>query len=144
MPRLSQLMIRTALVWLALGYTFGGLVLFAKGVPLLPGLWLLRSAHIHVLLVGWTVQLACGVAFWILPRLGAGGRGDERPVWGCYATINSGVSLAVLHSLLAGTASWSRWLLLPIGALYLATAILFLRHAWPRIRPFGVLPGRQA
>src|SRR5262245_55442228 len=38
MPRLSQLMIRTALVWLALGYTIGGLMLLNKGVPLL--LWL--------------------------------------------------------------------------------------------------------
>lgn len=132
-------MIRTALIWLALGYTFGGLVLFAKGTLLLPGLWALRSAHIHALLVGWTVQLACGVAFWILPRLGAAGRGDERLVWGCYAALNSGVSLAVLHSVFASTAAWARWLLLPIGALYLAAALVFLLHAWPRIRPFGVL-----
>jgi hypothetical protein len=36
MPRLSQLMIRTALVWLAPGSTMGGLVLFTKGVPMLP------------------------------------------------------------------------------------------------------------
>ena len=138
MPRLSQLMIRIALAWLALGYSFGGLVLSTKGVPLLPGLWALRSAHIHVLLVGWTVQLACGVAFWILPRLAQGERGDERPVWGCYAAINIGVSLGVLQSVFAATAGWLRWLLLLVGALYLAAAALFLRHAWPRIRPFAV------
>ncbi|MBK9941464.1 MAG: hypothetical protein IPP13_07575 [Kouleothrix sp.] len=139
MPRLSQLMVRTALVWLALGYSFGGLVLFTKGVSLLPWLWVLRTAHIHALLVGWTVQLACGVAFWILPRLDASGsRGDERPVWGCYAALNSGVVLAVLHSVLSGVMVISRWLPLVVGLCYLATAALFFRHAWPRIVPFRV------
>ncbi|MFN8569806.1 MAG: hypothetical protein U0Z44_20265 [Kouleothrix sp.] len=62
MPRLSQLMVRTALVWLALGYSFGGLVLFTAW-PLPPWLcWC--TAHIHALLVDGRVQLARGVAFW--------------------------------------------------------------------------------
>ena len=39
MPRLSQLLIRTALIWLAVGTTIGGLMLLNKGVPQLP--WLL-------------------------------------------------------------------------------------------------------
>lgn len=142
MPRLSQFMIRTALVWLAIGYSFGGLVLFTKGMSLLPQLWLLRGAHIHVLLVGWTVQLACGVAFWILPRLdAAGSRGDERPVWLSYAVLNSGVLLAVLASLAAGSAALSalaRWLPLLVGLLYLLGAALFARNAWPRVRPFQI------
>ncbi len=142
MPRLSQLMIRTALVWLAIGYTFGGLVLFTKGVPLVPQLWLLRGAHIHVLLVGWTVQLACGVAYWILPRLdAAGSRGDERPVWACYAVLNTGVLLAVLVSLAGGSAALAalaRWLPLLVGLLYALGAGLFARHAWPRVRPFQI------
>lgn len=142
MPRLSQLMIRTALVWLAIGYTFGGLVLFTKGVPLVPQLWLLRGAHIHVLLVGWTVQLACGVAYWILPRLdAAGSRGDERPVWACYAVLNTGVLLAVLVSLAGGSAALAalaRWLPLLVGLLYALGAGLFAQHAWPRVRPFQI------
>lgn len=91
MPRLSQLMIRTALVWLTLGSTIGGVLLLNKGIPLLPWLWTLRFTHVHLLLVGWTVQFACGVAFWILPRLDAGGaRGDERLVWVCYGALNGG------------------------------------------------------
>ncbi len=142
MPRLSQLMIRTALIWLAVGYTFGGLVLFTKGVPIVPQLWLLRGAHIHALLVGWTVQLACGVAYWILPRLdAAGSRGDERPVLACYAALNSGVLLAVLANLAGGSAALSplaRWLPLLAGLLYAVGGGLFARHAWPRVRPFQI------
>src|SRR5215212_7466708 len=118
MPRLSQLLIRTALIWLALGSTIGGLLLLNKGLPLLPWLWLLRFTHVHLLLVGWTVQFACGVAFWILPRLDAGGaRGDERMVWLCYAALNAGVMLAALHDPLAAVVGKSLLLdLMPVGA----------------------------
>ena len=142
MPRLSQIMIRAALLWLALGYSVGGLVLFTKGVPLLPWLWALRGAHIHMLLVGWTVQLACGVAYWILPRLDASGdRGDERVVRASALALNAGVVLGAVQSV-AGSwpaaAGWARWLLLLAGVLYAAAALLFARNAWPRVRPFGV------
>jgi hypothetical protein len=143
MPRLSQLMIRTALLWLAIGYGVGGLVLLTKGLSLLPWLWMLRAAHIHMLLVGWTVQLACGVAFWILPRLDArGSRGDERLVWGCYAALNVGVLCGTLHDPLVALAGWPGWAALPtlMGLLYLLAAALFAMHAWPRVVSFRVLP----
>jgi len=144
MPRLSQIMIRTALVWLALGYTTGALVLLNKGVPVLPWLWALRTPHVHMLLVGWTVQLACGVAFWILPRLDASGsRGDERLVWGCYAALNAGVALGALHDPLATMPSvgqHARSMVLAMGGLYVIAALLFVVHAGPRIVPFRALP----
>ena len=143
MPRLSQLMIRSARVWLALGSTIGGLVLFAKGVPLFPWLWVLRAAHIHALLVGWTVQLACGVAFWILPRLDASGsRGDERPAWLCYVALNVGVMLAVLYEPIANTTGLAVGGIAysTVGALYLIAAAAMFIHAWPRIAPFRILP----
>jgi hypothetical protein len=143
MPRLSQLMIRTALLWLATGYGVGGLVLLTKGLSLLPWLWVLRAAHIHMLLVGWTVQLACGVAFWILPRLDARGtRGDERLVWGCYAALNLGVLCGALHDPLVSLADWPGWAALPtlMGLLYLLAAALFATHAWPRVISFRLLP----
>jgi hypothetical protein len=143
-------MIRTALVWLAVGSAVGGVVLVNKGVPLLPWLWTLRAAHVHMLLVGWTVQLACGVAFWILPRLDASGsRGNEYLAWGCYAALNSGVLLGVLSDRLAGLENWAAWpifgrlwMVLPtlMGLLYLLAAALFVAHAWPRVVPFRALP----
>ena len=143
MPRLSQLMIRTALLWLAIGYSVGGLVLLTKGLSLLPWLWALRAAHIHMLLVGWVVQLACGVAFWILPRLDArGARGDERLVWGCYVALNGGVVLGALHDPLVALVACPSWaaLLVLMGLLYMLAAVLFAIHAWPRVVSFRVLP----
>lgn len=143
MPKLSQLMVRSALLWLGVGYTLGGLALLQKGLGPLPWLWTLRLSHVHVLLVGWLVQLACGVAFWILPRLdAAGSRGDERPVWLCYAALNSGVLLAALQLPLAplfGTGA-TRWMPIMAALLYLLASGAFLINAWPRVLPFRNLP----
>ena len=68
MPRLSVWIIRTALLYLGIGFTFGALMLFNKGVPFDPMLWRLLRPHIEFVLLGWTMQLAMGVAFWIMPR----------------------------------------------------------------------------
>jgi hypothetical protein len=136
-------MLRTALIWLAVGYTIGGLLLLNKGVPLLPWLWTLRFTHVHLLLVGWMVQFACGVAFWILPRLDArGARGDERLVWLCYASLNSGVVLAAMHDPLAaaGEGLVTRSMAVAAGALYIAAISAFVAHAMPRVISFRTLP----
>ncbi|MCU0494904.1 MAG: hypothetical protein MUD01_25235 [Chloroflexaceae bacterium] len=99
-------MIRTALLWLGVGFSVGGLVLLAKDVPFWPALWTWRLSHVYMLLLGWMVQLACGVAFWILPRLdAAGSRGNEQLAWLCYGCLNGGVALASLYGPLAA----ARW-----------------------------------
>ncbi|MBP8001336.1 MAG: hypothetical protein KA314_25860 [Chloroflexi bacterium] len=132
MPPLSRLYIKTALIHLTIGFTFGALMLANKGVPINPVWWRLLPAHMEILLLGWTVQLALGVAFWILPRLPQGGRGDTRGAWVAYACLNSGVWLVIL----------SNWLTLPpfwlfFGRVLEAVAIVaFVRHIWPRIIPY--------
>lgn len=148
MPSLSQLIIRTALVWLAVGFAAGGLALANKGVPLLPWLWALRLPHIHMLLMGWMVQFAWGVAYWILPRLDAQGtRGSAWLVWLGYAALNSGVVLAALADPLRAAGLTGAALgALPVlaGLLYVVAAAAFARHAWPRIVPFRTLPRPSA
>lgn len=128
------------MIWLALGSTIGGLLLLNKGLPLLPWLWLLRFTHVHLLLVGWTVQFACGVAFWILPRLDAAGtRGDERLIWLCYGSLNAGVILAAINDPL-GAVLAAKDVLWPLpvlaGLLYLVAISAFVIHAAPRVVPF--------
>lgn len=136
MPRLSVLMVRAALLWQAFGVTLGGLMLAGKALPMPAWVWLARDSHVHTLLVGWLVQLACGVAFWILPRLDAAGdRGDERPARLAAGALNLGVALAVLGAFLA-----SSWIGLAAGALYAVAGLAFVAHAWPRVLPFRNLP----
>ncbi len=75
MPRLSCWFIKAALLHLAIGVVMGGLILSAKGVPATFGwAWVLLSAHIQLLVGGWLVQLALGMAYWMLPRREAAGQ----------------------------------------------------------------------
>ncbi|HXI35189.1 MAG TPA: hypothetical protein VNH63_13990, partial [Gemmatimonadales bacterium] len=70
---MSVWFVRSALVCLVLGFTLGGVMLAAKGTgdtALIPRL---LPIHIELLLVGWMLQLAMGVAQWILPRFGVQG-----------------------------------------------------------------------
>ena len=133
MPRLSCWFIRAALLYLAVGITFGSLILFHKGIPFYPFVWRLLPLHVEFLLFGWTVQLVMGVAFWIFPRFWRS-RGDERPAWLAFGLINLGVWLAGAGLMLGAPA----WIIL-IGRLAEAgAAAAFAWHAWPRVKPPGV------
>jgi hypothetical protein len=131
MPLFSCWCIRASLLHLASGFTLGALLLIHKGVPWYPGAWQLLPPHIEFLLLGWTLQLAMGVAFWILPRhLHGSGRGNEALAWVAFALINVGVLMAGLGWMLAAPS------LIPfLGRLAEAAAALaFALHAWPRLK----------
>ena len=68
MPPLSVYMVRAALLHMGIGFTLGALMLLDKAIQIDPDLWRLWSIHVELTLVGWIVQLAMGVAFWIMPR----------------------------------------------------------------------------
>jgi hypothetical protein len=130
MPRLSVWMVRTALLHLGVGFTIGALLLSNKGVPYAPLVWTMLGAHIELLLFGWMVQVAMGVAFWILPRFGNTDP-DRRygrvwPAWAGFVLLNVGVLLISLNiSILAGR------------ILELLAAVSFIVHVWPRVKAFG-------
>jgi len=142
MPRLSVWFVRCALAYLALGFTFGALLLFEKGVPVYPALLRLLPAHIEFVLFGWTVQLAMGIAFWILPRFGDGAmrgqrtrvvgtRGNEKVAWLAFGLLNAGIWLAGMGAALDMAP------VLPLlgRACEAMAAVAFMVHAWPRIKP---------
>lgn len=128
MPRLSVWFLRSALVYLACGFTAGGLVLFHKGMALHAVVWQLLPLHIEFVLIGWTVQLAMGIVFWIGPRLMHGpARGNERLIWVAYGALNSGVLLVAFGQWL-NTLIWVTF----VGRLleFLAVAIV-AAALWP-------------
>jgi hypothetical protein len=134
MPRLSTWFIRSSLLYLALGFTFGSLLLLNKGIPLQPALWTLLPAHIEFVLFGWTVQLVMGMAFWILPRFPKPPvRGNEKLAWGAFILVNFGIWSLVLASF--GLAD--SWLILAGRTAEAAGVVAFVAHAWPRVKKFG-------
>lgn len=138
MPKLSAYFLRAALVSLCLGFTLGALLLWNKGAPLHPLIWRLLPGHMEFLLMGWMVQLAFGMAYWILPRWQAS-RGNTRPAWFTFALLNVGVLLVAVAPY-AGSVRW----VLPLGRLLeMLAAAAFAIHAWPRAKPWFETTGNQ-
>ncbi len=130
MPRLSQWMIRTAFIYLLLGFTVGALLLTHKGFNLHPALWTWLPAHIEFLLIGWIVQLTMGVAFWILPRYW---QKPQRPnvilAQIAFILLNLGIWLVV-----AGTTFRAgRWILFMGRGVELCAILCFIGHSWWRV-----------
>jgi hypothetical protein len=126
-----------SLVALLLGMTIGALMLGAKGLGNAGAVMFLLPAHIELVLVGWMLQLAMGVAQWILPRFGARGlaRGN-RLAWLAFGAINLGVFGVVAAVTAGGAAAQSfRW----GGRMLEVTAVgAFLASVWSRVRASGI------
>ena len=120
------------MAYLVAGFTVGLLLLANKGLALYPALWRLLPSHIEFLLFGWTLQLAFGIAYWILPRF----RASRGRVWLAvlaYVAVNAGIGLTVLGYGLGGAGN-----LIVAGRAAEASAVAaFALHAWPRVKPPG-------
>jgi heme/copper-type cytochrome/quinol oxidase subunit 1 len=134
MPRLSVYFIRASLLYLLFGFTLGGLLLANKGFLISPVVWTLLPLHIEFDLMGWMVQLAMGVAFWILPRFSKRPlRGNERLSWLSFLLINSGILVVASETIFE-----LKWLIFTGRAIEALSLVLFAAGNWRRIKPHGV------
>ncbi len=133
MPRLSSWFVHSSLVYLAIGFTLGAILLINKAMAINTLLWNLLPVHAEVLLIGWFIQLTIGVAYWILPRLsGKQPRGNTQLVMLAFWLINLGILLATLAALTNFQA------LLPVGRLMeLGGVLAFMSASWKRVRTYG-------
>lgn len=123
-------MIRAALVELAGGALLGGLILAGRGIG---GLRPWRPLHAELLLIGWTLQLALGVAWWILPRFRSGPeRGGDGLAWASFLLLNAGMMTTGVAGSLGGLAVWTA----TGRSVELLAAVIFASQAWPRVKPF--------
>jgi hypothetical protein len=107
----------------------------------LPGQWRLWMApsHAHMLFVGWFLQFAVGVAYWLLPRR----RSTERPLgyWerAAYVAVialNLGLVLRIIAEPAERTGNESDGtlvLLIASALLQVAAALIFVTQLWPRV-----------
>jgi hypothetical protein len=133
-------MTRAAVAWLMAGFVVGGLMLTDREVP---GEWRRWAAptHGHILFVGWFLQFAIGIAYWLLPRkrpaerpLGYG----ERTGWAAVAALNLGLLLRVVAEPIerAGhAADWTLGALAASAVLQVAAVAIFVAQLWPRLGP---------
>src|SRR5512138_3465323 len=132
MPRLSLWFVRASLLYLLFGFAFGGLILAQKGISYDPAVWNLFPVHIEFLLVGWLIQLAMGVGFWIFPRFSdRPPRGDERLIWAAFGLLNAGILIVSVQFWIA--------LALLVGRIFeVSGALLYVFGLWRRVKPHGV------
>lgn len=137
MPTASRWFIKAALVWLGVGFMLAGFMLANKGLPFSGWWWTWRLSHVQMLLMGWMVQFAAGVAYWILPRLGGGSRGREGLAWVTFVALNAAVLLAALRDPLASITGPTTAALLSAAAaiLYVVAAAAYAALIWPRVIP---------
>lgn len=134
MPFLSMILVRSALCWLAVGAAMGALLLSAKAVPMPAGVFRLFPLHAEALLIGWMVQLAMGVAWWILPKYPKlPERGPAAPIWMAWVLLNAGVLLAGIGRSLGAPDT----LIVAGRSAELTAALAFAAAAWPRVKAFG-------
>ena len=155
MDRLTIIMVRSALVWLVIGIAVGGLMLVDRAIP---GNWRgwFAPSHGHVLFVGWFLQFAIGIAYWLLPRK----RTETRPVGyaeglGVLAVVmlNVGLACRVIAEPFERVGNMSTLtlsLLFASALLQVAAVGIFVSQMWPRIygrnrlgKPSGKASGRN-
>ncbi len=138
MDRLSVIMVKSSLCWLLTGFLIGGLMLVDRAIPGQWRLWMLPT-HGHMLFVGWFLQFALGIAYWLLPRK----RSPQRPVGyderlGMLAAfmLNAGLLLRVVSEPFERPGHANALTLTGLSAsavLQVVAAILFVSQMWPRI-----------
>lgn len=138
MDRLSIIMVRCSLAWLMLGILVGGVMLVDRAVP---GNWIVWFApsHGHVLFVGWFLQFALGIAYWLLPRK----RSEELPLGyrerlaiAGAVCLNFGLACRVIAEPLERTGRASDLtlaVLMASSVLQVAAVAIFISQLWPRI-----------
>ena len=131
-------MLRASLLWLLAGVGIGAALLVDRA---LPGQWRawLAPSHAHMLFVGWFLQFALGVAYWLLPRR----RSPARPL-GYYeraaalaaAALNLGLLLRVAAEPLERAGVVTDATLMPLGLsalLHVGAVLVFVAQLWPRL-----------
>lgn len=144
MDRFTIVMVKASLAWMLAGFVLGGLMMVDRVTP---GDWRswLQPTHGHMLFVGWFVQFAIGIAYWLLPRK----RRPELPVgyretlaFAGWAMLNAGLLLRVIGEPMERTGNDGTLSITILGfsaALQVAAVIVFISQLWPRIYGKGKL-----
>lgn len=140
MPKLSVWLVRAALIHMGIGFLFGALILYHKGIPIYDWIWKLLNPHIELMIFGWTIQFVMGIAFWILPRF------SDKPRYG--KTVLGWWSFALLNGsiLLTAAAAWFTADILSLMGRFgmLIAVAVFLILVRSRVKPLGGYAASQS
>lgn len=134
MPTLTRWLVKAGLLYLVAALLLGVALQLpvAQKVPLLAVLW---PTYLHLLVVGWLLQLIFGVAFWLFPRWSAERpRGSERLGWLSFVLLNAGLLLRLVGEPLRALGGGGANLLAVSAAAQVVAVWGFVLNTWPRVR----------
>ena len=134
MPALSRWCVRCALIYLVVGMGVGSWLLIEQANGHAPGTtW--PVLHAHLLLVGFLLLLAMGVAHWMFPRV-HGTRVGRGGGWIAFALVNAGLILRVVAEPRVASGGRQPWqAVLEVAAVLPTVGIaVFAVTILPRIR----------
>ncbi len=118
-----------------LGATVGATLMVGRAIGAYSSVAWLLPLHIELVMIGWAVQLAMGVAYWVLPRNRTGSpRGDEQLTITAFVMLNAGILLAAS----VGVRGLARLAMVGHGVEVLG-ALLFGFTMWRRL-PRSITP----
>ena len=126
------------MIYFVLGFALGGLILSAKAGVADPRVWVWLLPHVDILLAGWLIQLAMGMAYWILPRIRKTGRGFTLLAVLAMVLLNAGLCLGAGSAMLPYWIPDITWSTTAFGGGVLIQALglsLFVIYAWSRVLP---------
>ena len=140
MDPVSVRFVRAALLWLVAGGALGALMLSDS---LAPGDWRrwFAPTHGHILFVGWFLQFAVGIGYWLLPRKRTADRPlgyHERWAFVAFALLNSGLLARIIAEPAERIGEGGRFvdaMLAASSVLQLAAIVIVARQIWGRITP---------
>jgi cbb3-type cytochrome oxidase subunit 1 len=135
MERYVLRFLRASLAWLAAGVSLG------VAMAVHPAWTIYRTAHLHMLLLGFVVMMIAGVAYHVMPRFAATPLYSARLAAWHFVMSNVGLALlasgfiARFHSAAVGA-----WLLGIGGALSAAGAYALALNLWRTLDKAAVAP----
>lgn len=141
MPFIPRLFIRSAFAWFAVGFIWAAVITLIKVADRAELRHAFITAHAHILLVGFLMNIVMGVAFWMFPRP-PDRRMNEPLAALAYGLLNVGLLLRI-------SVEWAHAeygdqifgaILGASGVLQALGGILFAAVIWPRIRAARVPP----
>ena len=146
MPLVARLFLRTGIIYLALTFIAGAVLLVLEAVGT-PAPFVVSVEHGHMGFVGWLVNTVLGVALWLLPLNrkafpATQGRYPEFAARAAFVLLNVGLPMRLIVEPLHVThASTATSVLLVVSAVLQVGAILTVAWiVWRRIYPPPLRP----
>lgn len=137
MPVLSRIYIKTGLVYFVVALAMAALLAAQPVLKLSSSLSVLRPVYLHLLMVGWVLQLIFGVVYWMFPKYSKEQpRGSEKLGWFVYVTLNLGLILRAVGEPLVMLQPDNSvgWLLAASAVLQLVAGWGFIANTWSHVK----------